>query len=507
MKTLYVLLFFILFLQLTSFAQSSFQLTGYVRDTAARPLAGASVQVLDVGYGSTTDSLGFYSVKVPKGLQTIQFSFAGYQAQQRSLTVRANDTMNVQLAERVTLLREAIVTGQQPGQQVLSTAVGLTKLSIRTLRNLPTLLGELDVMRSVQMLPGVSSVGEASTGFNVRGGAADQNLILLDEVPLFNAQHLLGFLSVFNPDVVQDMDFYRGSAPAHYGGRAASVLHVRLREANASKLGVSAGIGLLSSRLMLEAPLVKEKLAFYVAGRLSSVNTMLKVFPIKAVAGVKGGFNDLNARLDFRPNARNKVSLTAFRSADSFTLPGDSLNQVELSGSATTFAWRTNAATLSWSHYLSARWQVQSSAVWSRYVAEVSVPDSAKAYLLTSGVDYAQLKTNFTYAPNDRWQTDLGLSAIRYEVTAGRLDAVGTFSQVNPVRLPNEKALELALYANTDLTLSERWSVQAGLRGSWFGRLGPDVIYRYTTGAAPTPESLTDSVVTQSGSLGSRAFS
>jgi len=218
MKILYGLIFLFLFSDV-GLAQSNFQLTGYVRDTAARPLARASVQVLDVGYGATTDSLGFYIVKVPKGLQTIQFSSAGYETLQRSLTVRANDTMSVQLAERVTLLSEAIVTGQQ----ALSTAVGLTTISIRTLRTLPTLLGELDVLRSVQMLPGVSSVGEASTGFNVRGGAADQNLILLDEVPLFNAQHLLGFLSVFNPDVVQDMDFYRGSAPARYGGRAASV--------------------------------------------------------------------------------------------------------------------------------------------------------------------------------------------------------------------------------------------------------------------------------------------
>jgi hypothetical protein len=263
----YALAFFLL-LPITAFAQNNFQLTGYVRDTANRPLAGASILVLEAGYGATTDSLGRYAVRVPKGLQTIQFSSAGYQTRQRSLTVRSNDTLSVQLAERVTLLREAIVTGQQPGQQVLSTAVGLTTLSIRTLRTLPTLFGELDVLRSVQMLPGVSSVGEASTGFNVRGGAADQNLILLDEVPLFNAQHLLGFLSVFNPDVVQDMDFYRGSAPARYGGRAASVLHVRLREATAPKLGVSAGIGLLSSRLMIEAPIVKEKLAFYVAGRL-----------------------------------------------------------------------------------------------------------------------------------------------------------------------------------------------------------------------------------------------
>lgn len=493
------LLALLLLLHLTSFAQNSFQITGYVRDTTNRPLAGASVLVLDVGYGTTTSATGYYALRVPKGLQTIQFSSAGYETQQRNLTVQTNDTLSVQLAERITLLREATVTGQRPGEQVTNNAVGLTTISIRSLRNLPTLLGELDVMRSVQLLPGVSSVGEASTGFNVRGGSADQNLILLDEVPLFNAQHLLGFLSVFNPEVVQGMDFYRGSAPASYGGRAASVLHVRMREANATKPSLAAGIGVLNSRLMIEAPLVRDKLAFYVAGRLSTVNTMLKIFPLKAITGVQGGFHDLNARLDYRPNARNKISLTAFRSADSFTLPGDSLRQVELSGSSNTFGWRTNALTLSWSHYLSTRWQVRSSAVWSRYVAEVSVPDSANAYRLTSGVDYAQFGTNFTFAPDSSGQIDLGLSGIRYGVAAGQLVAVGPFSQVNPVQLPNEQALEMALYANAERSFGPRWSVQAGLRGSWFGRLGPDVAYQYLPGQAPTPETLTDSVVTNSG--------
>ncbi|ADB38927.1 TonB-dependent receptor [Spirosoma linguale] len=498
MKVLYYLLL-TTSLSLNGLAQSTFFLSGYVRDAAGQPLSGSSLLVLDTGYGTITDSLGYYRLPIPKGLQTIQFSHQGFETQQPSLTIRANTTLSVSLVERISLLREATVTGNQPGQAVSSNTVGLTTLSVRALRTLPVLLGELDVMRSVQLLPGVSSVGEASSGFNVRGGSADQNLMLLDEVPLFNAQHLLGFLSVFNPDVVQDMSFYRGTAPAGYGGRTASVLQVRLRDANATKPELVIGLGLLSSRLKLEAPLIRQKLTVYIAGRLSTVNPLLALFPVRALTGVRGGFHDLTARIDYRPNARNKISLTAFSSADRFTLPGDSLRQVELSGSSSTFSWQTRSLTLHWSHYLSARWQAQSSIVWSRYRAMVSTPDSASAYRLTSGIDYTHVKTNFTYTPNDHWHTDMGIIGIRYGVTAGQLDALGASSQINPVSLPNEQALESALYTHTDLTLSKQWSMQAGLRVSGMARLGPDITYRYRPGQTPSSETLLDSVETSSG--------
>ena len=500
MRTFYILAAILLF-SFIGQAQGTFKLTGYVHDATDRPCIGTAVLVLDTGYGAVTDSVGYYSLPVPKGLQTIQFSHKGFQTQQRSITIRANATLNVQLLEQVTLLREVTVTGSQPGQQVQSNATGVTTLSVRALRNLPSLLGELDVMRSVQFLPGVSSVGEASTGFNVRGGSADQNLVLLDEIPLFNAQHLLGFLSVFNPDAVQDMTFYRGTAPAGYGGRAASVLHVRLKEANARRFSTAVGLGLLNSRLMVETPIIKNKMSVYVGGRFSTVNKLLSLVPIKALAGVRGGFQDITARLDYRPNARNKLSLTAFGSADRFTMPDDLLQQVELSGSSTTYGWRTKALTLQWSSYISSRWQMQSSVVWTGYTATVSVPDSAKAYRLTSGVNYAQLKTNFTYTPNTRRQAEVGISIIRYGVSPGQLEAASPQSQINPVRLPNEQAIEAALYAHTDLTLSENWSVQAGLRGSWFGRLGPDVTYRYQPGQVPALETRLDSAVTPAGQL------
>ena len=252
----------------------------------------------------------------------------------------ADESLTYRLSERITLLKEAIVTASGPGQNVRSTAGGVTSLSIRTLKQLPTLLGEVDVLRTVQFLPGVSNVGEASSGSNVRGGNADQNLILLDDAPLFNASHLLGFISVFNPDVLQDVNFYRGVAPANVGGRVASVLQTRLKDARATTFGGAGGVGLLSSRLKIEGPLVGNKLAFYVAARFAYPDQLLSLFPIEELSGVRAGFTDLVCRTDYLPNAKNKFSLTLFTSNDRFRLPAISLKAIELEGTWSEFNWQ-----------------------------------------------------------------------------------------------------------------------------------------------------------------------
>ncbi|MBC3785490.1 TonB-dependent receptor [Spirosoma utsteinense] len=481
-------------------AQPRFEVTGYVRNAQTdAPVASATVLLLDVGLGTLTDSMGYFALSLPKGNQTLQVSHQSFETQQRTLTARANMSLTFRLTERVTLLREATVTGSQPGQNVRSSSVGVTTLSVRTLKQLPTLMGEVDVLRTVQFLPGVSNVGEASSGFNVRGGNADQNLILMDDAPLFNASHLLGFISVFNPDVVQDINFYRGSVPAGYGGRAASVLHTRLKEAKATRFGVSGGLGLISSRLKIEAPLIRNKLAFYAAGRLAYPDQLLKLFPIKALMGVKAGFTDGVLRADYFPNAKNKLSLTLFSSADRFRLPGDSLRQVELDGSQSVFNWQTQMVSLGWSHYLSARWQIQTTGVCSRYRSTISTPDSAQAYKLTSGIDYKQVKTGLSYASSTRLQTEVGLSGILYAIRSGQLEPNHPASQVNPLFLPNVQAVEAGLYGQAEVTLSKRLSAQVGLRYSWFGRMGPAKIYTYRTGASRSPETISDSVLTGAG--------
>lgn len=502
----------------TLYAQSRFRLSGHIRDGRTdAPIVRANILILDTGFGTTTDSTGFYALPLPKGLQTVQITHQSYETAQRNLTANRDQSLTVLLNERVTLLRETIITANGPGEQVRSNVGGVTTLSVRTLKQLPTLLGEVDLIRSIQLLPGVSSVGEGSTGFNVRGGNTDQNLILIDDAPLFNASHLLGFMSVFNPDVVQDVALYRGSVPAMYGGRAASVLQTRLKDATATQLSVSGGLGLLSSRLKIETPLVKNKLAMYGAGRFSYVNQLLQLFPVKAITGIRAGFSDYVGRVNYAPNAKNKLTLTGFSSNDQFRFPADTLSQVDLGGAQSAFDWTTRMASLGWFRYLSDRWQLQTSGVWSRYRSTISNPDSTRAYALTSGIDYRQLKMALSYvsgtksgrawpgraAPGQAWprlSAEMGLSSIWYDVVAGQLEPTDPRSQVNPVHLPNEKAVEAGAFANADIALTKQLSVQAGLRYSWFGQFGPVTTYTYRDGFR-SPETLRDSVLTDPGTV------
>lgn len=509
LKPILSLLLLFIGLPFLAHAQSRFRLSGHIRDGRTdAPIVRANVLILDTGLGTTTDSLGFFTVSLPKGLQTVQITHQSYETAQRNLTANRDQSLTVLLNERVTLLRETIITANGPGQQVRNNVSGVTTLSVRTLKQLPTLLGEVDLIRSIQLLPGVSSVGEGSTGFNVRGGNTDQNLILLDDAPLFNAAHLLGFMSVFNPDVVQDVALYRGSVPANYGGRAASVLQTRLKDATATQLSVSGGLGLLSSRLKIETPILKNKLAMYGAGRFSYVNQLLRLFPVKAITGIRAGFSDYVGRINFAPNPKNKLTLTGFSSTDRFRFPADTLSQVDLGGAQSEFGWTTRMASLGWFRYLSDRWQIQTSGVWSRYRSTISNPDSTRAYALTSGIDYRQLKTALSYvsgtktagAAGPKVSAEMGLSSIWYDVVAGQLEPTDPRSQVNPVRLPNEKAVEAAAYANADVALTKRLSVQAGLRYSWFGQFGPVTTYTYRDGSR-SPETLRDSVLTAPGTV------
>ena len=258
---------------------------------------------------------------------------------------------------------------------------------------------------------------------------------------------------------------------------------------------------MISSRLKIEAPLIRNKLSFYAAGRIAYADQLLRLFPVRALAGVKAGFTDAVLRADYFPNAKNKFSLTVFNSTDRFRLPGDSLRQVELDGSGSEFGWKSRIVTFGWSRYVSARWQVQTTGVWSRYRSSISTPDPARAYRLTSGIDYKQLRANLTYTNGTRFQAEAGLSGILYDVVAGRLEPNHPRSQVNPVLLPDQRAIETGVYSQADWRLSKWVSVQIGLRYSWFGRLGPATTYTYRADVSRLPETITNSVLTGAGRL------
>jgi hypothetical protein len=250
--------------------------SGYIKDAAnGEALIGATVFVKEMAIGTATNVYGFYSLTLPQGAYTLTYSYLGYLSESSLLTLSNNLTRNVQLAEERVEMQEIVVSGNRPDENVKSMEMSVNKLDIKTVKMIPALFGEVDIIRSIQLLPGVSTVGEGAAGFNVRGGSVDQNLILLDEAPVYNSSHLFGFFSVFNPDAVKDIKLIKGGIPAMYGGRLSSLLDVRMKEGNSKKLTATGGIGTISSRFTLEAPIVKDKSSFIIAGRRSYADLFL----------------------------------------------------------------------------------------------------------------------------------------------------------------------------------------------------------------------------------------
>jgi hypothetical protein len=261
-------------------AQDKFTVSGTIKDASnGEGLIGAIVQVQGQPIGTTTNEYGFYSLTLSRGEQTLVFSYLGYVNQVRQLNLQAPQKIDIQLSTRDVQMEEVLVTATRPDQNVRSMEMGVAKLEMKTIKSVPPLLGEVDVIRAIQLLPGVSTVGEGASGFNVRGGGVDQNLILLDEAPVYNSSHLLGFFSVFNPDAVKDVKLIKGGIPAQYGGRLSSILDVRMKEGNSKRFAASGGIGTISSRLTLEGPIQKDKSSFIVAGRRSYGDLFLKLSP------------------------------------------------------------------------------------------------------------------------------------------------------------------------------------------------------------------------------------
>ena len=329
-------------------------LSGTLRDAATgEALVGATVFIKTLGLGTSADARGAYRLAVPRGTYLVTFTSVGYAPQELSLRLTGNLTYSTKLTQGVQT-GEVLVTGSRALQNVRSTEVGVSRLSMKTIKALPALFGEVDPVRSLQLLPGVSTVGEGATGFNVRGGGIDQNLVLLDGAPLYNSSHLFGFFSVFNADAVQDLKLIKGGIPASYGGRLSSVLDVRMKEADPEKFKAIGGLGLVSSRLAIETPLIKDKMSLLVAGRRSYADLFLKAIPSQK--GNVAYFYDLNAKLSYQLSVRDHLSLTGYYGRDVFNLAPDLHTDY---GNA--------AGTAHWAHAFSTRLRGSVAAVGSKY--------------------------------------------------------------------------------------------------------------------------------------------
>ena len=294
-------------------AQENVTVSGYVKDQAnGETLIGATVYLKEIGKGATTNVYGFYSISVPPATYSIEVSYLGFNKLSLNVNLNENQKLNLEMVEESSDIEEIVVVAEREDQNVTNNEISTQKLGIATIQKMPALLGEVDIIRSIQLLPGVSTVGEGATGFNVRGGSIDQNLVLLDESPVYNSSHLFGFFSVFNPDAVKDVKLYKGGIPARYGGRLSSILDVRMKEGNNKNLSVKGGVGFIFSRLSVEAPFAKGKGSFIVAGRRSYIDILAKPFLDDDLSDTELNFYDLTFKTNYTINDRNRVFFSGY---------------------------------------------------------------------------------------------------------------------------------------------------------------------------------------------------
>ena len=467
----------------------AFSATGYVRDAkTGQPIQGVNIVVMNVSKGYVTAKDGFYVITMPAGDYVLKFSHVGYRPKLDTVSLQKLLFREITMEDDSKDLEEVVVTSEAPDRNVRKVEMGVSQLTIRSIRRIPPLMGEVDIVRSLLLLPGVTTVGEGAPGFNVRGGSADQNLILFDGAPVFNSSHLMGFFSVFNPDVVRDVTLNRGGVAAAFGGRASSVLDVKIKEPDAETWSVNGGIGLISSRLGVEGPIIKNKLSFLAAGRASFNDFLFRLAP-PGLTGTKANFYDLTTKLKYQPSEKNTITLTGYLSTDVFKLPSDSLSGQEINASSTKFNYQTANSVLNWNYFMNRRINIATALIISRYQADLSAPDSANAFQLKSGVWHRQVKSDLTFTASEKHQWQTGVSIIDY-LLQPNTRTPGPASNVLPVDLDRERGYELSAYLQDEWNVNPAVSILAGLRYSALLNRGPATVRTYQEGLPRQDESV-----------------
>lgn len=455
-----------------SYSQEKFTVKGYIKDKKnGEVLIGAIVQKKGTTIGVSANEYGFYSLTLPKGEHTLMFTYLGYKTMEKNITLNENITLNVELEELTNELQEVEIASEAEDKNIKSIEMSVAKLDIKQVEKIPALLGEVDIVRAVQLLPGVTTVGEGASGFNVRGGNVDQNLILLDDAPVFNSSHLFGFFSVFNPDAVKDLKLYKGGIPSQYGGRASSVLDVRLKEGNNKRYEVNGGIGTIFSRFSIEGPIKKEKASFIIAGRRSYIDILAKPFLSKRQPSLKDAqfyFYDLTAKVNYRIDDKNTVFLSGYFGRDVF-------------GAGFTFDWGNATTTLRWNHIFNPRLFMNLTAFYSNYDYKIifTQPGNNQKFEWRANIVNYSLKSDGSFYMNATNTLRFGIQNITYQfnpTTAIITDAEGKSTDLS---LERKYANELAVYAGNEQKINDKFSIEYGIRFSNFTYLGNTTLYYY----------------------------
>ena len=444
-------------------AQEKFTISGTVNEQKSNEtLIGVNIIFPDLNTGTTTNEYGFYSITLPKGTHKMVISFIGFNTISETIDLNQNISRNFNLTESLEALDEVIVTENVEKLNIRKPQMSVNALTTSTIKQIPVVLGEVDIIKSITLLPGITNAGEGSSGFNVRGGAADQNLILLDEATIYNSSHLFGFFSVFNPDAIKDLKLYKGGIPARYGGRVASVLDIYQKEGNSKEFHMNGGIGLVSSRLLAEGPIKKERGSFLFGGRTTYAHLFLPLFDIDNIAY----FYDLNTKLSYKLNDRNNIFLSGYFGRDVFEV-SDNFENI----------YGNSVLNFRWNHLFSDKLFSNLSLIYSDYYYGLNL--NFVEFDWNSGIQNFNLKYDFKHYLNDKFKLQYGLNSIYYDFNPGEIEPSTPTSGINPRKLIDKFALENAIYLDVEHTFSERLALSYGLRVSSFHRLGQDELNLY----------------------------
>ncbi|MBL4709189.1 MAG: TonB-dependent receptor [Flavobacteriales bacterium] len=467
MKKIFLLFLFTILLQ-SAYSQEKYTISGYVKASeSGEELIGATIAVRALSVGVSANVYGFYSLTLPEGTYQVTYSYIGYQDLVKEVTLTKNQKIGVELGESVNALEEVVIEAEGAEQNIRSIEMSVNKIDAKDIKKIPALLGEADVVKSVLLLPGVSTVGEGSTGFNVRGGGVDQNLVLLDEAPVYNSSHLFGFFSVFNPDAVKNVKLIKGGIAPEYGGRLSSILDVRMKEGNSKKFTGSGGLGLIFSRLSLEGPLIKDRTSFIVAGRRSYADVLAKPFLGDDLSGSKFYFYDLTAKVNHKINENNRIFLSGYFGRDVF-------------GSGFAFNWGNATATARWNHIFNEKLFMNVTAFYSDYDYSFGIEedDPRDDFSWESSIISYSIKPDFSYYIDNKNTLKFGGQFIYYDFKPAEAFFVSD-GQKNSISLPEKYAAESGVYIQNEQRIGSRTSLLYGFRISRFDYLGKGLKQNY----------------------------
>ena len=459
-------------------------LSGRVLDpVSGNPVTGAVIYIAKIKAGAVTNNVGFYSLSLPRGQYQLECRMIGMRSAQRNIIIYSDGTLDIEMTEKTNQIDEVIISANKENM-VRNVRLGVEKISVKMLRKIPMGFGESDLVKTSLLLPGVQTVGEASGGYNVRGGSADQNLILLNNAPILNSSHFFGFFSTFNSDLIADATLYKSGMPAKFGGRISSVMDIAPYEGNSEKIKVSGGINPMTGRLLVDGPVKKGKSTFAIGSRATYSDWILGLLPDQQLKNSSASFYDIQGIFSTTINAKNSLSISGYLSNDKFDYYRESA-----------FNYGNLAATLKWKHNFSSKMSAQFSAIVSNYNYRLdSKQDSSSFNSMYYELNQRILRADFLYFAGSKHKVEFGIDGTYYSLLPGRQQPLGDFSLVAPKELERERAVEPSIYLSDEFEVSPIFSVSGGIRGTFYTTLGPGTEYVYAPGNPRTVENIIDTV-------------